>query len=465
MKQYFMMLMVVGSFLFISLLNGQQSPEANLVPNWSFEEYEKCPKTHTVQNLSHELIPNWSYPTRTAPDYFNRCSENSEVGVPENFAGVSEPKTGDGYIGFILSGSEVEYREYVQGRLKENLKPNTKYCVRFSYRLASMSKFVVDQLSVYFTDRPVENKSTKALGVDTKLNNQSGLFLDNVKEWQEICHLYEATGNESHFIIGNFKDYQHTNYVVTDKNVQNQRGKEYAYYFFDDIIIEELDNCLKCPCVNHDLEAVIIDTSYTGGFNPLTGRIDKKKDDGEISIAVSGGTPPYTINWSNGQQGKNLSNLSAGKYQFTVKDQNNCIQTGKVHFKAPKIKKPADESQFETIQEGSAIILNNIFFETNKTKLLPASFKELDRVVQFINEHNISKIEISGHTDSDGSESYNQKLSEGRAKAVVEYLKEKGISEKRLTYVGHGENKPIDTNKTDEGKARNRRVEFLVVKR
>jgi outer membrane protein OmpA-like peptidoglycan-associated protein len=110
-------------------------------------------------------------------------------------------------------------------------------------------------------------------------------------------------------------------------------------------------------------------------------------------------------------------------------------------------------------------VLNNIFFEFNKTTLLPESYPELDKVAEFMLSQDIELIEISGHTDSDGSESYNQKLSDGRAKSVVEYLISKGIHANSMKAVGYGELKPIDTNSSDAGKAKNRRVEFTLLKK
>ena len=70
------------------------------------------------------------------------------------------------------------------------------------------------------------------------------------------------------------------------------------------------------------------------------------------------------------------------------------------------------------------------------------------------------KAKISGHTDSDGEEVYNQKLSEKRAEAVLEYLTKKGIDKARLSSIGYGESKPIKDNSTEKGKKLNRRVEF-----
>ena len=72
-------------------------------------------------------------------------------------------------------------------------------------------------------------------------------------------------------------------------------------------------------------------------------------------------------------------------------------------------------------------------------------------------------IEISGHTDNQGGEAYNQKLSENRAKSVFEYLLNNGIDKSRLSYKGYGEEKPVDSNDTEEGRANNRRTEFKIL--
>ena len=80
-----------------------------------------------------------------------------------------------------------------------------------------------------------------------------------------------------------------------------------------------------------------------------------------------------------------------------------------------------------------------------------------------MNQNKNLKIELGGHTDNQGSEEYNQKLSLDRAKTVYEYLITKGISSNRLTYKGYGKTKPIATNDTEEGRAENRRTEFKII--
>ncbi len=439
----------------------------NIVKNYSFEHYKDCPVDYTPQDLSHKLIPDWGYPTKATPDYFNRCSPSRAdgVSVPKNFAGESEPRTGDGYAGAILSGTDDGYREYIQGILTEPMFPGDMYCIRFYYKLASYSKFAVDQLSMFFSDIEIKNNLMINLAYKPQINNQEGLFLDNIDKWEEVCTVYRANGGERYFILGNFKSYENTNYVATDKNMKNLRNKEYAYYFFDDIIIKPLQNCKDCPCIHHDFEADIIDSSYTGGYDYLSGKIKNEKNDGHIKIGMLGGTPPYRVEWSNGREGDELSNLPAGEYMFTAYDKYNCHSSGKVVFVKPEVEVDEFKSGLESIEEGGSLVLKNIFFEFNKTELLPESYPELNKVVSFMTAKNIKLIEISGHTDSEGSEKYNQKLSEGRAQSVVKYLRNKGLKPERLRAVGYGEAKPIDTNFSEEGRAKNRRVEFTLLKK
>lgn len=112
---------------------------------------------------------------------------------------------------------------------------------------------------------------------------------------------------------------------------------------------------------------------------------------------------------------------------------------------------------------GATVVLRNIFFDFGKATLRPESQNELDRLVKLMTEMPNLKIEISGHTDNVGSAQFNKSLSERRAKAVVDYLIEKGISPTRLTYKGYGFDMPIAPNDTEEGRQQNRRVEFKII--
>ena len=111
-------------------------------------------------------------------------------------------------------------------------------------------------------------------------------------------------------------------------------------------------------------------------------------------------------------------------------------------------------------------ILEKVYFNTNKATIKPVSYSLLDDVAAvLIANPDLTLIEVAGHTDSQGRDSYNKDLSQRRAESVVAYLASKGVDENRLKPVGYGEEKPQDTNDTAEGRANNRRVEFTILER
>jgi outer membrane protein OmpA-like peptidoglycan-associated protein len=107
----------------------------------------------------------------------------------------------------------------------------------------------------------------------------------------------------------------------------------------------------------------------------------------------------------------------------------------------------------------------SIYFNSGKSTFKTTDVPtRLDAIAVIIKKYPTAKFSVEGHTDSDGSDKFNQKLSEDRATAVVNYLVKNGVESSRLTSVGYGESKPIDTNKTKAGKANNRRTEVKLVK-
>lgn len=117
----------------------------------------------------------------------------------------------------------------------------------------------------------------------------------------------------------------------------------------------------------------------------------------------------------------------------------------------------------QPIEINATVRLKNIQFEPASFKLLPVSLVELDKLLQLLQENPQIKVQVSGYTDNVGSPADNLKLSNNRAKAVVDYLVNKGVDAKRLSWKGFGETKPIADNKTEEGRALNRRTEFTIV--
>ncbi len=116
------------------------------------------------------------------------------------------------------------------------------------------------------------------------------------------------------------------------------------------------------------------------------------------------------------------------------------------------------------IEIGAVVRLNNVFFDFDKWDLRPESFVELDRVVKLLNENPAIEIEMSAHTDSYGSDDYNFKLSDNRARSVMNYIISKGIATSRIISQGYGETKPFTLNDTPENRQLNRRVELTILK-
>ncbi len=117
----------------------------------------------------------------------------------------------------------------------------------------------------------------------------------------------------------------------------------------------------------------------------------------------------------------------------------------------------------DKVEVGAKVVLENIYFETNKATLTAASYPQLNQVITFLKNNETLRLEISGHTDNVGGLKANLKLSNDRAKAVVDYMVITGIDKGRLEWKGYAYNQPIATNDTPAGREQNRRVEFKVI--
>ncbi|MCK5842028.1 MAG: OmpA family protein, partial [Candidatus Sabulitectum sp.] len=115
------------------------------------------------------------------------------------------------------------------------------------------------------------------------------------------------------------------------------------------------------------------------------------------------------------------------------------------------------------LRAGEVMSFDNIYFASGSANLKPESYPILDSVAILLRDNPSARMQIAGHTDSDGGESSNQTLSERRAQSVHQYLTSKGIAGNRLTTVGFGESNPVVANNSAANKARNRRIEFTVL--
>jgi endonuclease/exonuclease/phosphatase (EEP) superfamily protein YafD/outer membrane protein OmpA-like peptidoglycan-associated protein len=171
------------------------------------------------------------------------------------------------------------------------------------------------------------------------------------------------------------------------------------------------------------------------------------------------------INKSNSASGDYLIVLPAGR-DYSVSANSKGFFFYSQSFEIPKDTSYAEiqlDIALEPIKKGTKVVLNNIFFESGRAELKPISYVELNKAIDLLEDNKTMVIEIGGHTDNVGSAELNMKLSEQRAKAVLDYMVLAGIAPERLRSKGYGETTPIATNDTKEGKAKNRRTEFEIV--
>ena len=116
------------------------------------------------------------------------------------------------------------------------------------------------------------------------------------------------------------------------------------------------------------------------------------------------------------------------------------------------------------IEVGQSVKLNSVLFEKGTAELIPASFPELDRLIDFLHENPTLVIELGGHTSNEGNQDLNLKLSEDRVKSVKSYLVSKGMTANRIEIKAYGSTKPLVKNDTEENRKLNRRVEFTILK-
>jgi outer membrane protein OmpA-like peptidoglycan-associated protein len=185
------------------------------------------------------------------------------------------------------------------------------------------------------------------------------------------------------------------------------------------------------------------------------------KWDTEASMGCVPGGAPAAL-----KDGKGELAVGVGTHRVFVTAPEMTNYTGEFQFVAGQttdIRVQLDTTKIK-LEAKQIVILDKVFFETNKDIIKPESFKLLDEVASVImGNPQVGRVEVSGHTDSDGDDASNLDLSQRRSDAVKRYLEGKGVKAERLVAVGYGETKPIDKNSSSKGKANNRRVEFNLV--
>lgn len=203
--------------------------------------------------------------------------------------------------------------------------------------------------------------------------------------------------------------------------------------------------------------------------NYVTGKITDKNTGSNLHASIE----LYDVNknelvnlvYSDSISGEYLMVLPEGsKYALYVNKTGYLFESKSFDYKEKQEFDPVlIDFQLQPLNKGATTILNNIFFDFDSYEIRDESFTELRKVQKFLKANPKVRIEISGHTDTKGTDEYNLQLSKQRAKSVYEYLLKNEIPESQITYKGYGSKKPLVPNDSEEHMAMNRRIEFTII--
>jgi outer membrane protein OmpA-like peptidoglycan-associated protein len=191
----------------------------------------------------------------------------------------------------------------------------------------------------------------------------------------------------------------------------------------------------------------------------VVGATTERSTDGKATVKIKGGTQPTTIAWDNEETGSTAAKLKLGAHSVTVTDANGCATTKTVEIK----QRILPELNAALLRSGQTIKMEQLRFEADSASLTTDALPTLDELYDFMEENGNIVIEIGGHTNSTPPDEFCDRLSTARAKSAAEYLIEKGVDRKRVSFKGYGKRNPIASNATVEGRRQNQRVEIKIL--
>jgi Secretion system C-terminal sorting domain len=217
----------------------------NLVPNYSFETYTKCPS----YNNNPPPTP-WHLACQANnPVYLNSCSADTITSVPNNYVGEKSyqvAKTGNAYLGFAYFGGG-DLRLYIGVKLKDSLQKNKKYYCEYYVSQANTTKFASNNIAMLLTNKAVYpdtvNYLLGVLPANPQIINYGNPIIEDTLNWIKISGIYNAKGGEQFITLGNFKDDVHTN---KSSKLNPQGINSISVYYVDDVSVIPLDSfCLQ----------------------------------------------------------------------------------------------------------------------------------------------------------------------------------------------------------------------------
>lgn len=396
----------------------------NLVLNPDFEK--------VISNNFNENSGSWMKCINSdTPDYF---TDSSTINVFKKYIGGISPHSGHSFVGFFVyrnrHENKKEIKEFIQCPLTKTLKKDSIYSVEMYIAVDEESNVSCDGFGIYFSDTIIHAKKAEDLYLyKPQITNPINNYFDINGQWIKFEGNFKAAGNENFIVIGNFKPNILTN--TKKREINSPTSKKRKWY-------------LK---TNEDVNYIYIDdisVVYNDSLNKEDPLIKIEKRDVRLKSEF-------------------IMNIEMDKRLITESFLNSEINQSKNSDKTHSENDLFEVTQAE-LKKGVTFHLNQITFEFNKADFMPDAVFELNKLVRFLRENKTIEIEINGYTDNIGSTAYNIDLSIARAKAIEQFLIKNGIAGSRLQSYGYGVTKPIDTNDTSEGRAKNRRIEIVITK-
>jgi len=256
------------SLWLILFFSYQSNAQYNLVSNSSFETYTNCPLSPNNSPLPYP----WYHPTNQQNQdatYFNTCSYSSTYGVPRNYWGYQNARTGNAYA--AISTISIQYpnseRYYCQAILKDSLKKGKNYYVEFYVSNYDNIRYVTNNIGMLFSQTAIYvDTISDPLGVlqnNAQLVNYGNPIINDTSNWVKISGIYKAQGGEKYITIGNFKTNSQTNFTQLNNIQQNCIC---TAYYLDDVSVIPLDSmCLKADA-GKDITISAGDSAFIGSY-------------------------------------------------------------------------------------------------------------------------------------------------------------------------------------------------------
>ena len=222
--------------------------DENLVPNGSFENGDS--KKLKAYGQLEDFTTDWFAYTDAPLDWYSTEVKSEKVSVPANSYGYEDPADGSRYAGFRAHTKSPKLsRTYLQVHLSENLEANQMYCVSFDISLSDLSKYAVNGIGAYFSDRKETQPNTGIVARDPQVKHRADKVMQLTEGWETVCGTVLGTGTEEYMTIGCFNG---------SKDLEEEKMKKpsgmagvqqmQAYYYIDKVSVVPIDAKSQCSC-------------------------------------------------------------------------------------------------------------------------------------------------------------------------------------------------------------------------